>query len=256
MTALSKFLMLLALFLLASHANAFTNLSLVAGNQVWFNHFIQLQQLMSYPTNEPSRKPIHKPIKWMDLDAELLNNLLSQKTWVAYSEPKQDAELPSKNTDSTSTQTCRLCHNKKSELESLAEQPIAATNSSQKYVASRPWLALSNSKLASGSWPIGKFCLASSSWPVCKFHHASGSWPISKYTLVSDSWLACSKTIKLVSRPWLALSKYHQLVSSSWPALSKLFQFEQDVQCLPSGRKWAIRSLWKTNLGSGKIYCI
>ncbi len=61
------------------------------------------------------------------------------KTQVAYSEPKQDAELPSKITDSTNTQTCGLCHNK-SELESFADQPgideeinypTAVSNSSQ-----------------------------------------------------------------------------------------------------------------------------
>jgi hypothetical protein len=40
MTALSKFLVLLALFLLASHANAFISVSLVAGNQDWVNHLI------------------------------------------------------------------------------------------------------------------------------------------------------------------------------------------------------------------------
>jgi hypothetical protein len=40
MTALSKFLVLLVLFLLASQANAFTSLSLVAGNQVGVNHLI------------------------------------------------------------------------------------------------------------------------------------------------------------------------------------------------------------------------
>jgi hypothetical protein len=61
MTALSKFLVLLALFLFASHANAFTSLSLVAGDQVWVIHLIQLQQPMNDPTNEPSREPIHKP---------------------------------------------------------------------------------------------------------------------------------------------------------------------------------------------------
>jgi hypothetical protein len=40
MTALSKFLVLLAIFLSASHANAFTSLSLVAGNQVGVIHLI------------------------------------------------------------------------------------------------------------------------------------------------------------------------------------------------------------------------
>jgi hypothetical protein len=58
MTALSKFLVLLVIFLSASHANAFTSLSSVAGNQVPVNYLIQLQQPMRDPTNEPSREPI------------------------------------------------------------------------------------------------------------------------------------------------------------------------------------------------------
>jgi hypothetical protein len=37
MQALLKFLVLLALFQLASHADAFASLSSVAGNQVWVN---------------------------------------------------------------------------------------------------------------------------------------------------------------------------------------------------------------------------
>jgi hypothetical protein len=109
MTALSKFLVLLALFLSTSHANA---LSLVAGNQVWVIHLIQLQQPMSNQTNKPSCEPIHEPTKRMDLDAEPPNNLSAKNNQVAYSEPKQDAELPSKITDSTITQPCGLCHGK------------------------------------------------------------------------------------------------------------------------------------------------
>ena len=62
--------------------------------------------------NEPSCKPIREPTKQMGSDAELLNNLSPMKTQVVYSEPKKDAELPSKITDSTNTQTCGLRHNK------------------------------------------------------------------------------------------------------------------------------------------------
>jgi hypothetical protein len=62
-TALSKFLVLLAIFLSASHANAFASLSLVAGNQVRVNYLIQLQQPMSNPMNEPTREPVRKPTK-------------------------------------------------------------------------------------------------------------------------------------------------------------------------------------------------
>ncbi len=69
--ALLKFLVLLAFVILASHANAFTNLSSVAGSQVWINQLTQSQQPISAPTNDPSRKPIHKPIKGTDLDAVL-----------------------------------------------------------------------------------------------------------------------------------------------------------------------------------------
>jgi hypothetical protein len=76
MMALLKFLVLLALFLLASHANVFTSLSSVAGNQVRVNYFIQLQQPMSDPTNEP----IRKPFKRMDLDAKLPSNLSQKKS--------------------------------------------------------------------------------------------------------------------------------------------------------------------------------
>jgi hypothetical protein len=39
-----------------------------------------------------------------------------------YSEPRQDAELPSKITDLTNTQMRGLCHDKKSELESFADK--------------------------------------------------------------------------------------------------------------------------------------
>ncbi len=84
-------------------------------------HLIWLQQSTSNPMNEPSCKLICKPTKQMDLDAEELpNNLSPEKTRVAYSEPKQDAELPSKITDSTNTQTCGWCHDK-SETESFAD---------------------------------------------------------------------------------------------------------------------------------------
>jgi len=66
MPALSKFMVLLALFLLASHVHAFTSLSLVAGDQVRVNHLIRLQQLMSKPTDEmkaksKSREPETEP---------------------------------------------------------------------------------------------------------------------------------------------------------------------------------------------------
>jgi len=52
MPALSKFLVLLALVLLASHANAFTSLSWVAGNQVRINQSFDSITATSEQSNE------------------------------------------------------------------------------------------------------------------------------------------------------------------------------------------------------------
>jgi hypothetical protein len=106
MSALLKFLVPLAIFLLPSNANAFTSLSLVAGNQVRVNHLTRLQQPMSDPTNEPSREPTCEPTndpmvndqtsnQRLEWDAELLN-ILSPKRGKYSLSQKLDAELPSK----------------------------------------------------------------------------------------------------------------------------------------------------------------
>jgi hypothetical protein len=90
MPALLKFLVPLAIFLLASNANAFTSLSSAAGNQVWVNHLTRLQQPMSDPTNEPSREPTCEPTndqmvndqptnQRLEWDAELPNILSSKR---------------------------------------------------------------------------------------------------------------------------------------------------------------------------------
>jgi hypothetical protein len=100
----AKLLVLIAIFLSASNANAFTSLSPVAGNQVQKNLWFQFVDSMSKPTNEPTGEPTG--------------------TQVAYSEPKQDAELPSKITDSTNTQPCGLSPNYKSEPGLLLRQPV------------------------------------------------------------------------------------------------------------------------------------
>jgi hypothetical protein len=97
MPALLKFLVLFAIFLLASNANAFTSPSPVAGNQVQENQWFQFVEPMRKPTNKPTGEP----------------------------------------TDSSQR---GLCHGKKSEPESLADEPsideeidhsIAATDSSK-----------------------------------------------------------------------------------------------------------------------------
>jgi hypothetical protein len=89
MTALSKFLVLLAIFLLANSGDAFMNLNSAAGNLVPVNHWIQFVEPMSKPTNEPTFKPTKQ--------AELPNILTSK--WGKYSlSEKLDAELPSKIT--------------------------------------------------------------------------------------------------------------------------------------------------------------
>ncbi len=60
--ALLKFLVLIAIFLLASNANVFTSLNPVAGNQVQKKQWFQFEEPMNDPTNEPSCKPMSKPM--------------------------------------------------------------------------------------------------------------------------------------------------------------------------------------------------
>jgi hypothetical protein len=57
MTALSKFLVLLAIFLLENSGDAFMNLSSATGNLVPVNHWIRFVEPMSKPTNKPAVKP-------------------------------------------------------------------------------------------------------------------------------------------------------------------------------------------------------
>jgi hypothetical protein len=112
MPALLKFLVLLALFLSASNANAFTSLSSVAGKQVRVNHLTWLHQAMSDPTNEPSHEPIREPTKRLGHDALLPVNLSSKgglchdnkSEWVMFSNQGQDNEIQSNSTDSSNTQ--------------------------------------------------------------------------------------------------------------------------------------------------------
>jgi hypothetical protein len=92
MTALSMFLVLLTIFLSKNSGDAFMNLSSAAGNLARVNHLIQFVEPMGKPTNEPTIEPA--------------------KTQVAYSEPKQDSELPSKINDLTNSQTRGLYHDK------------------------------------------------------------------------------------------------------------------------------------------------
>jgi hypothetical protein len=98
MTALSKLLVLIAIFLLASHANAFTSMSPVAGNKYQEKHWFQFEEQMNDPTDEPSFKPNREPTKRMDLDAELLSNLSSKRAKYSLSQ-NQDTELPASEQD-------------------------------------------------------------------------------------------------------------------------------------------------------------
>ena len=61
MTAHSKFVILLAIFLLASYANTFLHMSPVTVNQVWENHLIRFEDSMIKQKKKSSRDPTHKP---------------------------------------------------------------------------------------------------------------------------------------------------------------------------------------------------
>ena len=83
MSALSKLLLLLAVFQSATNANAFTNLSPVTGNLVRVNHLIRFDESMSNPKNKPSREPTCEPTNDSMVNDQTTNPRLE---W--------DAELP------------------------------------------------------------------------------------------------------------------------------------------------------------------
>jgi hypothetical protein len=91
---------------LASHSNAFTSLSSVAGNQVRVNHLTQLHQPMSDPTNEPSREPIREPTKRLGKDALLPGNLSSKR--VLFRVSMIDDEIQSCKTHSEYTKSYQV----------------------------------------------------------------------------------------------------------------------------------------------------
>ncbi len=106
MPALSKLLVLLALFLLASRIHTFTSLSSVAGYQVLVNHLIRLQQPLSKPKSEPSHEPTREPTKRLGQDALLPGNLSSKR--VLFRVSMMDDEIQSCKTHSEYTQSYQV----------------------------------------------------------------------------------------------------------------------------------------------------
>ena len=95
MPALLKYFVLLTLFLLESHANVLTSVSLVAGDQVWVIHLIQLQQPMSNPTNEPSCKSMSIPTNELSSEPiHELNGINASYTFEAVNGVNADASYP------------------------------------------------------------------------------------------------------------------------------------------------------------------
>ncbi len=60
MAAFAKILVLIAIYLLASNANAFTSLSPLAENQVHENHWFRFLEPLRKPTNKPTGEPTKK----------------------------------------------------------------------------------------------------------------------------------------------------------------------------------------------------
>jgi hypothetical protein len=80
MTAFSKFLVLLTIFLPASNANAFTSLSPVAGIQVQINHLIRFEPSHKLPNDSTNNERTNQTKQGLEQDALLPGNLSSKKT--------------------------------------------------------------------------------------------------------------------------------------------------------------------------------
>ena len=99
MPALLKFLVLIALFLSASNANAFISLSLATGTQVRINHLIRLEKPLSKPTTDQANDQTTKRLK---LVALLPVNQSSKR--VMYCDKGKDDEILSELHNSKNTQ--------------------------------------------------------------------------------------------------------------------------------------------------------
>jgi hypothetical protein len=105
--AFAKLLVLMAIFLLAINANAFTSLSPVSGNQVQMNHLIEFEKPMNKPTHNTTYGPTNELSNdlWqcqMEI-GEMNSKKKSQprglcqdknSEQVTFSKQEKDAELP------------------------------------------------------------------------------------------------------------------------------------------------------------------
>ncbi len=108
MPALSKLLVLLAIFLLTSHVNSCMILSSASGGkQVWVDHLIEFEEPMNKPTCKSTCKPTNDLSIdlwqcWMEMDK--INSIKKSQPcgqcqdkiseWVTFSKQEKDAELP------------------------------------------------------------------------------------------------------------------------------------------------------------------
>ncbi len=111
MVVYTKLLVLIAIFLLASNANAFTSLSSVAGTQVRINHRVQLEEPMNKPTKIPNRKPKCEPTtdqmndqRTKQLKLVALLPVYQSSKLVMYCDKGKDDEILSKLHNSSNTQ--------------------------------------------------------------------------------------------------------------------------------------------------------
>jgi hypothetical protein len=131
---------LIAIFLLASHANAFTSMSLVAENQVQEKHWFQFEEPMNDPTNEPSCEPTREPTKQMDLDATFQRNQ-------SLSTSNQDSEGVRDNAALSNCSKQRVSFADQPGIENEINNPIAASDSTQNLWHMPPPINLDSSGL-------------------------------------------------------------------------------------------------------------
>jgi hypothetical protein len=90
MTALSKFLVLLAIFLSAGYANAYLSLNQVAGNQVQVNYLIRFEEsnkqnckLSQEPTNDQTKNEVQPSTSYTSYTFEAVNGVNTSYTFEA-----------------------------------------------------------------------------------------------------------------------------------------------------------------------------
>ncbi len=174
---MAKFLVPLTIFLLASNANAFTNLSPVARNLVWVNHVIQFDESMSNPKNKPSIEPMCEPTNDQMVNDGINTSYTFETVNGVNAKPFETV------TGMSHVHVKDIVNNRVSFRVSVMDNEIQSRKTHSQYTESykwRFWFRLHLSGMRVLDWLIVVFICIGRQLPTCSTHSILSSLLISK----------------------------------------------------------------------------